>query len=445
MRSKGRLVFAFASGLIAASFAAASLHPQSTLYVQTSPATGGVCSASGCGVELLVIDPEAHRVVARATTTHTNAARRAYVTPDGRYLVWAGVQDEVTSSALLAYDSATGSTVTLMPLDAFPFDFAGDPNEPEVFVRMQTGVIGVSASGVRPLPTCAGAALSAMSADGRRFATPCGSPVAPPQSVEIREVASGAVVNQIEVVAFVMALNAMGTELFAIAQVGFSSGELRRYDVATGAVLSARPLATVSDTLLEVDPRTGRLILAQGDRPFGGFGNVEVLDPATLNTIGTILLGLGSRRFAFDDTRARAYVLTSSITESPVVGPVYHTRLDVVDTDAFAVIEGTPLPYERGDAIVLAPRLGTPVDLSADVSGSRVSLAWSPGPSRATTTHYVVEARLDPGGTPLVTLDVVEPSLSVEAVPAGRYFVRVRAVNYGGSSAPSDEIVVDVP
>ena len=39
----------------------------------------------------------------------------------------------------------------------------------------------------------------------------------------------------------------------------------------------------------------------------------------------------------------------------------------------------------------------------------------------------------------------MQPSLSVEAVPAGRYFVRVRAVNYGGLSAPSDEIVVDVP
>jgi hypothetical protein len=155
-------------------------------------------------------------------------------------------------------------------------------------------------------------------------------------------------------------------------------------------------------------------------------------------------LGPGSRRFAFDDTRARAYVLTSTITES-YLGPVYHTRLDVVDTDTFAVIEGTNLPYEHAEAIVFAPRPESPVGLSADVSGSRVTLSWSPGPSRATSTHYVVEARLVAGASPLVTLDVVQPSLSVDSVPAGRYFVRVRAVNYGGSSAPSDEIVVDVP
>ena len=109
------------------------------------------------------------------------------------------------------------------------------------------------------------------------------------------------------------------------------------------------------------------------------------------------------------------------------------------------MIEGTELPYERGDAIVLAPRPGSPVGLSEDVSGSRVTLSWSPGTSRATTTHYVVEARLVSGGSPLVALNVVQPSLSVAPVAAGRYFVRVRAVNYGGSSAPSDEIVVDVP
>jgi hypothetical protein len=31
------------------------------------------------------------------------------------------------------------------------------------------------------------------------------------------------------------------------------------------------------------------------------------------------------------------------------------------------------------------------------------------------------------------------------AVPPGRYYVRVRAVNASGASVPSDEVVVDVP
>ena len=338
MRTTSRLLLAFVSSLIPASFAVASLHAQSTLYVQTSPANSGICSANGCRVELLIVDPDAHSV-ARATTTHTNAAGRAYVTPDGRYLVWAGTQGELTSTGLVAYDSATRATMLLRPLDAFPTDFAGNPNEREVFVATPNEVIGVSASGVRPLPACGGSRpLSAMSADGRRVAASCGSLFSTP-FVEVRELPTGVLVNQISVAGTVMALNPTGTELFAIAVVGFSSGELRRFEVATGAVLSARPLVTISDTRLEADPRTGRLILAQGDRPFGGFGNVEVLDPTTLTTIGTLRLGPGSRRFAFDDTRPRAYVLTSSITESPVVGPVYHTRLDVVDTDTFAVLE----------------------------------------------------------------------------------------------------------
>jgi hypothetical protein len=210
-------------------------------------------------------------------------------------------------------------------------------------------------------------------------------------------------------------------------------------------LLAARPLPATFDTMLEVDPRTARLFFAQGARPFGGSAIIDILDPATLMTVAAVSLGPGAHRIAFDDTRARAYVLTSSITEVFGIGPAYHTRLDVVDTDRFVAIEGIDLPYEHGDAIALAPRLGTPFGLSADVSGSRVTLSWSQGPSRATATHYVVEARLVSGGSLLVALNTVQPAMSVEAVPAGRYFVRVRAVNYGGSSAPSDEIVVDVP
>jgi hypothetical protein len=31
------------------------------------------------------------------------------------------------------------------------------------------------------------------------------------------------------------------------------------------------------------------------------------------------------------------------------------------------------------------------------------------------------------------------------AVPPGRYYVRVRAVNASGAGAPGDEVIVDVP
>ena len=296
----------------------------------------------------------------------------------------------------MAYDSATRATMLLRPLDAFPTDFAGNPNEREVFVATPNEVIGVSASGVRPLPACGGSRpLSAMSADGRRVAASCGSLSTP--FVEVRELPTGVLVNQISVAGTVMALNPTGQEFFAIAVVGFSSGELRRFEVATGAVLSARPLVTISDTRLEADPRTGRLILAQGDRPFGGFGNVEVLDPTTLMTIGTLRLGRAGASLPASTTRARAPTSSPRRSRNRPLSDRCTTRdlMSSIPTRLRCSREQRLRP-ERGDAIVLAPRLGTPVGLAADVSGNRVSLTWNPGPSRATATHYVVEARLSP-------------------------------------------------
>ncbi len=59
-------------------------------------------------------------------------------------------------------------------------------------------------------------------------------------------------------------------------------------------------------------------------------------------------------------------------------------------------------------------------------------------------TNYVVEASLVPSGTVIATLPVAATSLTVPGVPIGVYYVRVRAVNAGGQSAPSNEVTVTV-
>lgn len=51
-----------------------------------------------------------------------------------------------------------------------------------------------------------------------------------------------------------------------------------------------------------------------------------------------------------------------------------------------------------------------------------------------------------PGLTDVIAFDAgAAPTLTVPAAPPGRYYVRVRAENVSGRSAPSSEIVVDVP
>ena len=83
------------------------------------------------------------------------------------------------------------------------------------------------------------------------------------------------------------------------------------------------------------------------------------------------------------------------------------------------------------------PRAG-----SAAVLGNRVALRWA-APFGA--TQYAVEAGSAPGRTDLALLRTADPQLVVEGVPTGVYFVRVRALNTIGASAPSGELRVVVP
>ena len=87
---------------------------------------------------------------------------------------------------------------------------------------------------------------------------------------------------------------------------------------------------------------------------------------------------------------------------------------------------------------------GTPQNLTSTVSGSTVTLAWSAPTSGGAPTGYLVEAALTPGGGLVATLQVGGTSLVVPNVPSGVYYVRVRARNSSGSSAPSNEVTVNV-
>lgn len=85
----------------------------------------------------------------------------------------------------------------------------------------------------------------------------------------------------------------------------------------------------------------------------------------------------------------------------------------------------------------------SPTNLSANVAGNAVSLTWTApaGVVRA----YRVEAGTASGRSNLASAIVgATPSVFVPGVPAGTYYVRVRAVASDGESAPSNEVVVRV-
>jgi hypothetical protein len=103
-------------------------------------------------------------------------------------------------------------------------------------------------------------------------------------------------------------------------------------------------------------------------------------------------------------------------------------------------------PSEELEVAVGVPH--PPVNLSADVAGSDVTLRWAPGSNGADAriTHYVVEAGYSPGASNAAAGSVgTLTAIRVTAVPPGTYYVRVRAAHGALVSPPSNEIVVVVP
>lgn len=87
-----------------------------------------------------------------------------------------------------------------------------------------------------------------------------------------------------------------------------------------------------------------------------------------------------------------------------------------------------------------------PQGLSASVSGSDVTLTWNAPVGGGTVSTYIIEAGSSPGASNLASFSTGSTATSFFApgVGAGTYFVRVRASNAGGTSAPSNEVVIIV-
>src|SRR5207247_7229256 len=79
------------------------------------------------------------------------------------------------------------------------------------------------------------------------------------------------------------------------------------------------------------------------------------------------------------------------------------------------------------------------------VSGTTVTVNWTPA-SGDPATSYVLEAGSASGRSDLANADTgsTETALTATDVPPGTYFVRIRARNASGTSAPSNEIIVVV-
>jgi hypothetical protein len=100
-----------------------------------------------------------------------------------------------------------------------------------------------------------------------------------------------------------------------------------------------------------------------------------------------------------------------------------------------------------GGSAPTTPELpGAPTGLTATSTGLAVALAWRAPVSGGTATSYSIEAGSSTSGSNLANFSTgsAATSFSTAPVPAGVYFVRVRAQNGAGAGPPSNEVVLTV-
>lgn len=97
-----------------------------------------------------------------------------------------------------------------------------------------------------------------------------------------------------------------------------------------------------------------------------------------------------------------------------------------------------------GPACTTAP--GTPTGLASTVSGGTVTLAWSAPSGGCAPTSYVLQAASSSGSNNIANSSTGNVSTTYVAtgVPAGTYYIRVRAQNASGQSTTSNEVTSTV-
>jgi hypothetical protein len=95
-----------------------------------------------------------------------------------------------------------------------------------------------------------------------------------------------------------------------------------------------------------------------------------------------------------------------------------------------------------GGGVVPVP----PSGLTASVAGRVISLSWTPPTTGATPTSYVVDVGTISGSSNLGSFNTGSTATSVSGTVApGRYFIRMRTRANTNLSAPSSDVIVDVP
>ena len=351
-----------------------------------------------------------------------------YVTPDGRFVAWFGLSRTAGPTVYL-HDTVTGTTSSFGPFHGAMYLF-GNPARPEVYLASNAGVTAFGPGGMRQialpcLPFGLPAQLPGVSADGGHASIACafGSDA----WTAVFDTTSGATVTMQPGVGVV---SAAGDALFLVDYVN-GAYRLRRRALS-GAILADVPHQ--GNGALKADVATGGVVAYLRSTP----PNVFAIDGTTLTTTTSTTVAMSGFGNAPEPVLHEASGLVAA----------FFGGVDVADLRTGQLLVRAPLRGSLAGALVFGPPPPlAPVALVGAVTGSAVTLTWAAPTRPAAVTSYVLEVGSAPGLNDIFTgLDVGrQSSFAATGVPPGRYYVRVRAGNYAGLSAPSNEVMVQVP
>lgn len=247
---------------------------------------------------------------------------------------------------------------------------------------------------------------------------------------------------------------------------GFARGGIAAWDTESGAVLSFNPGTALGASTSAIAFFRDRVLLvgqrAPQTRPFDMFDWVDrVSGSPTLPASDANLRGWDATRAGDAIYAIGSRSAETTLTLATVDGPTGTVRLrDVVTSvatdpqarlaasDDYVVVGGSLLSADavpvHNLAVFRGPKTIAPRQLTASVVDAGVTLGWKPGTPPAAS--FVVEAGTSSGAADVGTFSVGTATSVSGGLPAGTYYLRVRAAYPGNNlGSASSEVIARVP
>ena len=156
------------------------------------------------------------------------------------------------------------------------------------------------------------------------------------------------------------------------------------------------------------------------------------------------MIEAGSARGLADLANFATSSTATTFSASGIGAGSYYVRIRAVNNGGISAVSNEWILIVGG-AFCTAPP-GAPGALVITPSGSTVSLIWNaPASAGCPATSYILQAGSSPGLSDLANSNVGNTTSYVATgVGNGKYYVRVRAANAYGQSAPSNEFTLTV-